>query len=267
MNRTSNLVITLAIMLGTSSLLASSAFAREIEYTNSEVSVNVAAGEPTEIKFPGRISGGFKRKNSSVSIERKEDSLIVFAAENLAANGEALIVKLEDGRSYSMRVGRATGDSPRDSFILIKDDRLSPIAASEEEDPAYREKNFAYAPPSQVPGLMREMVLAAELGKKSISGYRASDSYKGQVVLDDGTIRATIDRIFMGTNLWGYVIEAQNLLDEGQKINPASFRIDGTRAISMSNWELAPKPLTVEQQIAGKDKTKVYIVTKAKRST
>lgn len=248
-------------------LVCSQSFAREVEYSSGEIQVNVAAGEPTEIKFPGRISGGFKRKNSTVSIERKEDSLIVFAADNLAANGEALIVKLDDGRSYSMRIGRAGGSNVRDSLVVIKDDRASPITASEEEDPAYRERNFDYAPPSQVPGLLREMVLAAELGKKSIAGYRASDSYKGQVVLDDGTIKATVDKIYMGTNLWGYVIDAQNLLDEGQKINPASFRIDGTRAISMSNWELAPKPLTVEQQIAGKDKTKVYIVTKARRSS
>lgn len=248
-------------------MLPGIASARDVEYNNSEVRVNVAAGEPTEIKFPGRILGGFKRKNSSVTIEKKEDALIVFAAENMAPSGEALIIKLEDGRSYSLRIGRAGGGSPRDSFIAIKDDRVSPLASAEEEDPAYREKNFDYAPPSQVPGLMREMVLAAELGKKSIPGYRASDSYRGQVVLDDGTIRATVDRIFMGPNLWGYVIDAQNLLDEGQKINPASFRIDGTRAISMSNWELAPKPLTVEQQISGKDKTKVYIVAKARRST
>ena len=260
-------IISIACCLSLSLLVTGQAFARDVEYTNSEIQINVAAGEPTEIKFPGHISGGFKRKNSTVSIERKEDSLIVFAADNLAASGEALIVKLDDGRSYSMRVGRAGGDKVRDSLVVIKDDRASPIASSEEEDPAYRERNFDYAPPSQVPGLMREMVLAAELGKKSISGYRSSDSYKGQVVLDDGTIRATVERIFMGTNLWGYVIDAQNLLDEGQKINPASFRIDGTRAISMSNWELAPKPLTVEQQIAGKDKTKVYIVTKARRSS
>ena len=258
------LVLSLSLLLSLG--LASTSFARDVEYTSGEVQVNVSAGEPTEIKFPGRISGGFKRKNSTVSIERKEDSLIVFAAENLAPTGEALIVKLDDGRSYSLRVGRAGANSPRDSYVAIKDDRVSPLANSEEEDPSYREKNFDYAPPSQVPGLMREMVLVAELGKKTITGYRASDSYKGQVVLDDGTIKATIDKIFMGTNLWGYVIDAQNMLDEGQKINPASFRIDGTRAISMSNWELAPKPLTVEQQIAGKDRTKVYIVTKARRS-
>ncbi len=252
------------LCVAVSCLLSGAAWARDVDYDNSEVRINVAAGEPTEIKFPGRISGGFKRKNSSVSIEKKEDSLIVFAAENLASNGEALIVKLDDGRSYSLRVGKADPSNPRDSYISIKDERLSPLA-SEEEDPIYKDKSYDYAPPSQVPGLMREMVLAAELGKKSISGYRASEAYSGQIVLDDGTIKATIERIFMGTNLWGYVINAENLLDEGQKLNPASFRIDGTRAISMSNWELAPKPLTVEEQIAGKDKTKVYIVTKARR--
>jgi hypothetical protein len=260
-------VLIIFILLAVSGMLSDnqSAWARDVDYESGEVRVNVSAGEPTEIKFPGKVSGGFKRKNSSVAIEKKEDSLIVFAAENLPASGEALIVKLDDGRSYSLRVSRSDAGNPRDSYLSIKDERLSPLASSEEDDPIYKSKSYDYAPPSQVPGLLREMVLAAELGKKSISGYRASDSYKGQIVLDDGTLRATIERIFMGTNLWGYVISAENLLDEGQKLNPASFRIDGTRAVSMSNWELAPKPLTVEEQIARKDKTTVYIVTKARR--
>jgi hypothetical protein len=101
------------------------------------------------------------------------------------------------------------------------------------------------------------MMLSTEFGKKSIAGYRASDRYKGQVVLDDGTIRAVVENIFIGSNLWGYVVTAQNQLDTTQKINPATFRLDGTRAISANNWELAPKPVTVEQQVAGKDKAKI----------
>jgi len=75
---------------------------------------------------------------------------------------------------------------------------------------------------------------------------------------------ATIDSIYIGPNLWGYVIDAKNLLNTTQRVNPASFRIDGARAISASNWELSPKPFNVEQQIAGKDQTKIYIVTRAR---
>jgi len=106
--------------------------------------------------------------------------------------------------------------------------------------------------------------LVAELGKKQINGYRVSDAHRGETVLNDGTMLATIDQIFIGPNLWGYVLDTQNLLDSSQLINPATFRLDGTRAVSARNWELAAKPLDIEQQLAAKDKTKVYIITRAR---
>ena len=258
-------LLSMSLVLGLA-VTARLAWARDVEYSNSEVNVNVSPGEPTQIQFPGKIAGGFKKKSSAVSIERKDDTLIVFAGDNMPSSGEAILVRLEDGRSYSMRIMRASAASPRDPTVSIKDERGSIIAGSEEEEPAYREKNFEYAPPNQVSGLMREMILAMELGKKAIAGYRVSDQYSGEVVLDDGTIRAKVDKIFIGPNLWGYVLSAENMLDQSQKLNPASFRLDGTRAISFTNWELAARPLNVEQQISGKDKTKVYIVTRARKA-
>lgn len=241
-------------------------FARDIEYKDGEVSVYVAPGEPTQVQFPGTISGGFKRKQSSLSLDRKEGDLIIFASETLADNGEAIIVRLMDGRSYSMRVLRASQENPRDPTLKVKDDRGSLVAAADEEDPGYKERKYQVAPSSTVAGLMREMVLVAEFGKQSVAGYRISDRYSGQPVLNDGTILATVDKIFIGPNYWGYVVNAQNTLDTNQRINPATFRLDGTRAISINNWELAARPMNIEQQIAAKDKTKIYIITRAKGS-
>jgi len=266
--RSSRKIALLAVLAAVLGLLAltSAAQAREVEYSTSELPIYVVPGEPTEVQFPGKISGGFKKKLSAVSVERKDESLILFAGENLAQTGEAVIVRLEDGRSYSLRIQRATVANPRDAIVTVKDERGALVAAGSEEEPPYREKVFKYAPPSAVSGLMREMVLVAELGKKNIPGYKVNDTYRGQKVLDDGTLQATIDRIFIGPTLWGYVLNARNLLDQTQKINPASFRLDGTRAISARNWELAPRPLNVEQQIAGRDQTKIYIITRARRT-
>lgn len=239
------------------------AFARDIDYNNQEVIVRVNPGEPTQIKFPGVISGGFKRKNAALSLDKKNQDLIVFAQEAIPDQGEAIIVRLEDGRSFSLRVQRGSAEFPRDDLIKINDNRDTELPTDEEE-PAYREKTFQYAPATAVSGLVREMMLAAEFGKTSVSGYRPSERYKGQVVLDDGAIRAVVDRMFIGSNLWGYVVDAENLLDTAQKINPATFRLDGTRAISANNWELTPRPLNTEQQIAGKHKAKIYIVTRSR---
>lgn len=246
--------------------LALPALARDIEYgaSSGEISIFVNPGEPTQVKFPGMISGGYKRKDSALVLDKKDDDLILFGNQAITPSGEAFIVRLEDGRSYSIRARRATAENPRDDSVSISDSRGSIILSKEEEDPPYKEKRFEYAPPSQISGLMREMVLASEFGKSSIAGYRKSEKYRGQVVLNDGTMLATIDTIFIGPNLWGYVLDAKNMLNTTQKINPASFRLDGTRAISASDWELYPKPFNIEQQIAGKDSGKVYIVTKAR---
>ncbi|MCB0320345.1 MAG: hypothetical protein KDD60_05410, partial [Bdellovibrionales bacterium] len=144
----------------------------------------------------------------------------------------------------------------RDSAILSND---------EEEVAPYERREFEEKDPQSVPGFMRELILAAEFGKQKIPGYRISDQYRGETVLNDGTLRATVDKIFIGPNLWGYVIDAANELDVSQKINPASFRLDGTRAVSLTNWELSAKPMNIEQQIAGKHKTKVYVITKPRK--
>lgn len=247
--------------------IAQDAFARDVDYKNTEVAVYVTPGEPTQIELPGKISGGFKRKLSTLSLDRKDNDLIVFASDGITEQGEAIIVRLDDGRSYSVRIRRSTAGNPRDDVVKIEDERGSILSAADEEEPGFADKKFEYAPPSQVAGLMREMILAGEFGKNKVQGYRVSDRYRGETVLSDGTMKATIDQIFIGPNLWGYVIEAENLLDHSQKINPATFRLDGTRAISANRWELSGKPINVEQQIAGRDKAKVYVVTRARKGS
>lgn len=259
-NARRSLAVALAISL---TALTTPAFARDIEYKNTEVAIRVTPGEPTQISFPGNIAGGMRNKVSSLSLDHRQTDLVVIANDALLKNGEAIIVQLQDGRSYSLRVLRSSDENPRDDVVSINDSRGKLL--SEEEEPAYQDKKFDYAPPSTVAGLMREMVLSAEFGKSAIPGYRVNDSYKGQSVLNDGTVSATIDRIYVGTNLWGYVLDAQNLLSQTQKLNPAAFRIDGTRAISAKEWELAAVPTNVEQQVAHAHKTKVYVITKAKR--
>jgi hypothetical protein len=238
----------------------SPSFARDIEYQNSEVSVYVKPGEPTQVQFPGDLSGGFKKKGSSLSIDQKNTDLIVYATDRLGNDGEAIIVRLKDGRSYSLRVLRAGEGRERDDVVHIEDGGRSIL--NEEESPRTIEQGFSKAPPTHIAGLMREMMLVAEFGKGAIPGYRETSKYQGQMVLADGAIEAKIDRIFIGPNLWGYVVDAKNLLDQSQKINPAAFRLDGTRAIAAQQWELSPRPLNIEEQISGKHDTKIYIVTR-----
>lgn len=260
-------VIALLTMTGiVAGTLATDAVARDVEYSsgNGEIPVWVNVGEPTEIIFEGgRIKDGFKNSKAGLALERKDSSLIIFGKENLAEGGEALLVRLDNGQSYPLRIRKASIDNPRDAQVVVGDGK-GPMGAEEEAPPPYDERNYNYAPASKVSGLMREMALVAEFGKSGIPGYQVSDKYKGQTVISDGSLVAKIDKIFIGPNLWGYVLDAANLLDQSQRINPATFRIDGTRAISASRWELSARPMTVEHQIAGAHNAKVYIVTRAR---
>lgn len=253
------LILFLLVVCGTSL-----SYARDVEYKGGETTVRVNAGEPTRIEFPSEIQGGFMKQLTAVHVDRKDNDLIVFASADLPPSGEAIIVRLKDGRSYSLRIEPASIETPRDAVVRIYDER-SAYEEGEELEKAYEEGKHEYAPPSKVSGLMREMVLAAEFGKDTIPGYKVTERHKGETVLDDGAMTAKVDRIFVGPNLWGYVLDAENNLDQTLQINPASFRLDGTRAVSVTNWELSPRPYTVEQQIARKHQTKVYIITRPKQ--
>lgn len=246
-------------------LVVSDAFARDVEYRGSELDVFVAPGEPTQVQFPSKVLGGFKKKISAISLDKKGYDLVIFATEQLTETGESMIIRLDDGRSYTLRIKKAS-ENERDTLVRVIDKSQSILTSSGEEvsDAAKSASSLTFAPPTKVSGLMREMVLASEFGKGSINGYRATDKYRGETVINDGAIHATIDTIFIGTNLWGYVLDVKNLLDVSQKLNPATFRLDGTRAISFEKWELSPQPLNIEEQIAKGHKTKVYIVTKAR---
>lgn len=245
----------------------SPAFARDVQYQegDGEIEVFVNVGEPTEISFEGgQIKDGFHNSNAPIAIQNKGSALIIFGKQNMTADGAALIVRLNDGRSYPIRVMVANEKNPRDAQIIIEDGKGAFGAEEEQAPEGYTERGYDYAPASKVSGLMREMVLVAEFGKKAIPGYTMSDKYKGQTVVSDGSILAKIDRMFIGPNLWGYVLDTTNLLDQSQKLNPATFRIDGTRAVSSSSWELAARPLNVEEQISNKHNAKVYIVTRSR---
>lgn len=240
-------------------------WARDIGYEGQEVSVYVAPNEPTQVNFPGDIAGGYMKTDASVQLERQGSDLILFSKPSLQTEGEAIIVRLKDGRSFSVRVRPSSDTNPRDSHVKVEDLSTPLFDAEEGEEPIYKDKNFDKAPSNVLSGFMRELILHAEFTKPQIRGYRINEQYRGQAVFDDGTLKATIDKIFIGPRYWGYVLDAENLVDTSQRINPGTFRLDGTRAISCSQWDLSPRPLTMEHKIAGKHKAKIYIITKAKK--
>lgn len=258
------LIFTGVAVLAVSLLGQSAEAAREIDYQGNEVSVYVNPGEPTQVVLPGKISGGFKRKNSSLSLERNGNFLVLFAQPDLSEEGEALLVLLDDKRSFALRVIPSSEEQPRDDSVKLKEAREDVDYESGPTTPELVPRT-GYTPPTLPSGLVRELILVAEYGKqRTIPGYRRSNKYTGETVMHDGSLEAKIDEIFMGPDYWGYVLNVENLLDTTQKLNPASFRLDGTRAVSAQRWELAARPQTAEQRLAKHHVAKVYIVTRAK---
>lgn len=255
------LALAFLLLVATSAEVA----AREVRYDGGELPVYVTPGEPTQIEFQKTISGGFKRKNAAVQLQRHSKSLIVFAEPQIAFEGEAILVFLADGQSYALRILPAAEDHPRDWFVKVTDERESYLSGeASSADPRVAMQGFPS--PATVPGLMRELVLRAEFGKQQkIEGYRALLRHVGEVVLDDGTLSVKVEDIVVGPQYWGYILIAENLLESGQKLNPATFQLEGTRAVSAKNWELSARPTTAEQKIASGHISKIYVVTKAHR--
>ena len=250
-------LFTLISVIAVTAGFAGTVYAKEIRYDGSEQTVFVTPGEPTQITFPGRVEGGFKNRDSRVAIEKQDNYLIVFAKPGLSLEGEGIIVQIDDKRTYSIRVMPADDENKRDGNITITDMR-PPMISEEEVD--------SKGKPGAIAELMKNVVLVAEFGKrKTIPGYRRSNQHSGETVLYDGALKATLDEIFIGPNLWAYVVSVENQLDITQKINPASFRLDGTRAVAAQRWELAPRPQTAEQESAGAHKGKIYVITRSKR--
>jgi hypothetical protein len=247
----------------------STAWARDINYAGDEVEIFVRPGEATQIEFPGRVEGGYKPRHAALVLEKRDRYMIAFAQPDIAMDGETIIVHLDDKRTFSLRLIPATEENPRDSNVRVVDTRSESVEDFVDDAPQPTDPSMAPrpAPNGTVAGLMREMVLAAEFGKqRGLTGYRRSNRYSGETILHDGALEARIDEIFMGSELWGYVVSVENMLETNQMLNPASFRLDGTQAVVLQRRELAARPATAEQQIANRHKAKVYIVTRSKRN-
>ncbi|MEM4379915.1 MAG: type-F conjugative transfer system secretin TraK [Thermoplasmatales archaeon] len=245
-------------------LALTTALARDIEYSSGEVEIYVRPGEATEVRFPDEVLGGYKKQGSVISVDKVGANLVIFAQDKLQPAGEVLLVRTRDNRSYSLRIKTADDTSLRDDIVVIKDNRPREISEDDDELPKYRDRQFIYPSQYQVAGLMRELVLVTEFGKNSIPGYRVAATGAGSEVVNNGQITARLVRMYLGPQLWGYVLEAENKTGEVVKLDPAVFKIHGTRAISMDKWELAPRPLTPEQRMAGAHKAYVYVVAKAR---
>jgi len=186
-------------------------------------------------------------------------ALIYFGFDSWVGTASTLYSFLVHFFAHSLRILPTDDINLRHSYTEICDFRKPPAAVDDE-------LLFAKRSPGAVSGLMREMILVVEFGKRhGIPGYRRSNRYHGQTVIDNESIKATISEIFVGPAHWGYVLDVENKLDSSQRLNLSTFRLAGTRAISPRNSVLAARPKSVEEQVTSAHKSKVYIIAEGPR--
>ena len=93
----------------------------EVKRYAHEISVQLAPGEPTTVTFPSEVKGGWKRKDSALSIARGGAMMVVFGFSDLSEDGEGVLVELTDGRLYTLRFKKAAKLSDRDTLVKIQD--------------------------------------------------------------------------------------------------------------------------------------------------
>lgn len=210
-------------------------------WMSDETHVFVSPGEPTQVIFPAIVKEVFKQKRSTLLLDKQKNNLTVYTTpEKPSSWGERILVHLDDGRSYEIRVFAATLEHPRNASVNIADEQF----------------------PQPVDGLMNAMIRVAELNmRRGIRGYRDSRGYAGQIILKDDAIQAKIHKLFQGKSLSGYIIEVENLTTVPQHLDIERFRLDRTRAIQLQKEILAPRTESSDKKAS---KGFVYIVVGAK---
>jgi hypothetical protein len=75
--------------------------------------IEVRPYEPTQVVFPRKIDHGFKHPNSDVKVDKAANVLVVSASESLKKGGEPIVVFLDDGTFFPLRIIKAANPASR----------------------------------------------------------------------------------------------------------------------------------------------------------
>jgi hypothetical protein len=75
--------------------------------------IEVRPYEPTQVVFPRKIDHGFKHPNSDVKVDKAANVLVVSASGSLKKGGEPIVVFLDDGTFFPLRIIKAANPASR----------------------------------------------------------------------------------------------------------------------------------------------------------
>ena len=87
--------------------------------------IEVRPYEPTQVVFPRKIDYGLKHPNSDVKVDKAANVLVVSASESLKKGGESIVVFLDDGTFFPLRIIKAANPASRRVSLNVTEAKTS----------------------------------------------------------------------------------------------------------------------------------------------
>jgi hypothetical protein len=213
---------------------------RAVEVRGEPIVIRLGYRRMTQVHFPSDIQQVVTAfAKPQVSLETAGPRLFLSALEP-EVSGE-LFVTLSTGRTLALVIVPAARGE-RDLVVRI----VSPVTEA-----AARMAETAGLTPLR---LMRAMILDVPLpGVSPAPG-------DGRVVYEDGALRLTRLRTWTSPALEGVVLTAENLRPLWITLPLDRLAFPGLLAVHAEAEQLAPPPITPEQALAGRHRTRLYLV-------
>jgi hypothetical protein len=197
--------------------------------------VRVALGsEPVKLVFPGTVRSATGPRGRKVLGKTEGNALFLWTKGSLPTGGESLLVLLADGRQYRLQI---VEDSER--FLRLVRVGLPLSGQATLETPP--QPLLPVEPESYDSIDIQRMIAALEKGGTP-SGYHAVDSLNSRPLVDDGSMRASIEKALVAKNLMGFKVRIENLTDQELQISKSSLGVGDIVGLKMNRNTLGPRP-------------------------
>ncbi|MFQ5945142.1 MAG: type-F conjugative transfer system secretin TraK [Anaerolineae bacterium] len=236
------LVLTAGCLMGPVPTTARPAGTRVIPWSGEAVTVRIAQGRTTSVAFPAQIA-----------------SLVTTAGK------DALSLETAGSRLYLTPL---TPDYSGEVFVVLTTGEQVPLlAVSGDPETAdlsvhiISEKTRAQEALQQAARrwtplrLLRAMILNIEE-----AGVTVTDTRPPAVVYNDSILVLRVFARWRTPRYEGVILEAENRTEHWLRLALESLRFPGLLAVHAERETLAPTPSTAEERLAGREKSRVYLV-------
>lgn len=223
-------------------ILASPALARTriVEVRGQEIPIRLAPGQTTEIIFSEPIRQVVTSVGKDALSLETVGARLYLAPLASGLHG-TIFVLLESDRSVPLALLPAEPSAPPDLSVRV----LSP-------------QRDARAQAETLQGLTPLRLLRAMLGGQEFPGVKVARAERE--VYNDQAVRLTLYEVWRAPQLEGNLLIAENLHATWIRLPLERIHFPGLLAVHAESEVLAPQPNGAEAQLAGRHRTRVFLV-------